>query len=315
MKKLYLFLLIAFLSSNVIGQVWVDKGAIWHYDFWTVGAHGFDRYSYVNDTLLDGHNCQVIEGESYAFTTNSSNVSVLLWHNILDAQYTYVSGDTVFYRKNGKFFVLLNFGANIGDSWVIDDTNALGWCDDTSRVVVTDTGHMVINSIAYRTITLQPTSNSPYGLKGAYVERFGNIDTAYAPFQYPFPAGYQCDSIPGIVEWLFYKFKCFEDSTFTMYNPLGQDCEFDLTHLGISESDPSELLCYPNPTQGLIFIANEFGDELRLQLYNNQGALLRTIEVSDKLIQIDLSLFPSGLYLLNIQSNHHGQFVKRIIKE
>ena len=33
--------------------------------------------------------------------------------------YTSVSGDTVFYLKNDQFYVLYNFGANIGDQWII----------------------------------------------------------------------------------------------------------------------------------------------------------------------------------------------------
>lgn len=75
--------------------------------------------------------------------------------------------------------MLYNFGAAVGDSWVVtvEDPTVVSPCDDTSRVIVTDTGRVTINSTSYRYITIDPFSNATVGMKGTYVKRFGSIDT------------------------------------------------------------------------------------------------------------------------------------------
>jgi len=315
MKKLLFILFLTLFSFNAIGQVWIDSGAVWHYDFWTVGAFGFDRYEYSKDTIIENKNCQQITGMSYGFTYDMNHNIVLLGHQDLGMQITYVSGDTVFYRNNDAFFILYNFGAAIGDQWVISTTNPFGECDDTSRIEVVDTGTITLNTVNYRFIKVQPTSNSPLGFKGTYVERFGNIDGTSAPFQYLFPGGYQCDSLTPLVEWNFYRFKCFEDSSFTLYNPSTEDCEYYLTYLGIHESDPHDFICYPNPTSGLLYIDSPLTGDKFMEIYNYQGSLVRTIKMPENSKSIDISALKSGIYFLKIKSQSGDNFVYKIIKE
>jgi hypothetical protein len=314
MKKINFILFLTLFSFNSFGQVWIDSGAVWHYDYWNIGYWGFSKYEYVKDTLVQNHNCQMITGESYSFANNQYGDVVILSHDYYPNQFTYVSGDTVFYLNNGEFFILYNFGASIGDKWVLSTSNPGGLCDDTSRIIVTDTGKIIINSIAYRFITVQPTSNSPLGLKGMYIERFGNLDSGFAPFQYLFPGGFQCDSMVYCPEWNFNKFKCFEDSSFTLYNPSLQDCEYYLTYLGIPETNRHELICYPNPTSGILNIDNTFHGDQLVEIYNYQGCLLRKFKLNSNLNSIDISDLKNGIYFLKFQFKTDN-FVYKIIKE
>lgn len=314
MKKINLILFLTLFSFNSFGQVWIDSGAVWHYDYWNIGCGGFNKFEYVKDTLVQNHNCQMIVCESYSFTYNQYGDIVLQYHAYYPTQFTYVSGDTVFYLNNGEFFILYNFGASIGDKWVISTTNPWGVCDDTSLIEVVDTGKITINSINYRYIKIQPTSNSPIGLYGTYVERFGNIDSSFAPFQNLFPGGFQCDSMTSSVEWDYTKLKCFKDNSFTLYNPSGQDCEYYLTYLGIPETNRHELICYPNPTNGILNINNTFNGDRLVEIYNYQGCLLRKFKLKSNLNSIDISDLKNGIYFLTFQSKTDN-FVCKIIKQ
>ncbi|MCD6354668.1 MAG: T9SS type A sorting domain-containing protein [Prolixibacteraceae bacterium] len=59
---------------------------------------------------------------------------------------------------------------------------------------------------------------------------------------------------------------------------------------------------YPNPTQGALKIEiPELGDEnARLVIYNNQGKLIIDKKVSKLVTGINLSKYPSGMYILKI---------------
>lgn len=315
MKRVFFNIYFVILSFSSIGQVWIDSGAVWHYDLWNTIYRGFEKYEYVKDTVIENHNCQKIMGVSYKFMRNQNGTYSLLQHHVLESQYTYVSGDIVFYRNHGEFLVLYNFGASIGDNWIISKYNPSGACDDTSRIEVIDTGKIILNSRAYRFITVQPTSNSPFGFKGRFVERFGNLEGNYAQFQYLFPTWYQCDSIPILVEWDWVNFKCFKDNSFTLYNPSGRDCEYYFTHLGIPETMNNNLQCFPNPTSGLLSFGNCSFDDSFIEIYNYQGLLVRSFQVPSATGSIDISDLNSGMYFLKLKSKTKDNCILKIIKE
>ena len=234
----------------------------------------------------------------------------------LQNHFTYVSGDTVFYRHDSEFFVLYDFGASIGDQWIVSSSNPYySDCDDTSIVVVTDTGSILLNGKKYRYISVQPTSNSSDGIKGTYVERLGNIDQQWNSFQYMFPGMVQCDSLIGIYEWSSFKFKCFEDRSFPLFNPSTEDCEYLLTQIGIQEFSQDDLACYPVPAKNTLILDNNFHSEVLVKIYTLQGILVRSFKMKDNDHIIDISDLRPGVYFVMFQSESDGKFVRKIIKE
>jgi hypothetical protein len=316
MKNIYLIFFTLLLNYSAISQVWVDSGAVWHYDYWNIGEMGFDKFIYANDTVIEGKNCQKITQTWFRFTYNQYDSLVLLGEMPLNDNFTYVSGDTVFYWNDGKFFVLYNFGASIGDEWIISTSNdGFGECDDTSRIVVTNKGIIDLNGTSYRYISVQPTSNSSMGLKGTYVERFGNIDLQDRPFQCLFPGPVQCDSLSGIVEWSYFNFKCFEDSSFTLYNPSFEDCEYYLNLLGTDEFISNEIACYPNPSKNILRVDYNFNSDVFVEIFTAQGMLIRSFIMNKNSNLIDISYLNKGLYMLKFQSGHDENYTSKIIKE
>jgi hypothetical protein len=64
MKNLLFILFLTLFSFNAIGQVWIDSGAVWHYDVGLGYAFGFDKHEYSQDTIIESKNCQKITGTS-----------------------------------------------------------------------------------------------------------------------------------------------------------------------------------------------------------------------------------------------------------
>lgn len=231
MKNLLIFVILT-VSMTSTSQVWVEQNANWHYDYWNIGYAGFYEMEYVQDTVVGGVLCQQIETTSYQFGYDQTMTLNLINTYSFPTQFTYVSGDTVFYWNENQFFTYLNFGSNIGDQWLIGTNGPAGSdCEDSSFVVVLDTGSVLINSVNYRTITLATSDSSSLRLNGIFVERFGFMDSNQ-PFQ-PFPQTNYCDG--AIYEWDIVTFKCFQDDAFSLYNPSNEDCEYYLTHLAIEE--------------------------------------------------------------------------------
>lgn len=310
MKSLLLLPLL-FIALSSSAQVWIDQNANWHYDYWNIGYSGFYDMEYVQDTVIGGQLCQQIETTQYKFTTDQFGV----WHQLNTyshpTQFTYVNSDTVFYWNDNQFFTLFNFGADIGDQWLIgiSDPYSGGFsCHDSSFVEVTDTGSVNINSVNYHTITLTTLDSSSLGLEGTYVERFGFIDSN-TPFQ-PFPRGMNCDN-GVVVEWDYVTFKCFEDDSFSMYNPSGEDCEFLLTHLSLENKKPSKLQFFPNPTTDIVNVISDHSGTL--QIIDCTGKLVQFYNILHS-ETIDLSSLENGIYIAVFRSNSGAIVRKRILK-
>ena len=100
-----------------------------------------------------------------------------------------------------------------------------------------------------------------------------------------------------------FSFKCFEDNSFTLYNPTDRPCE---EFIGIEESGVSspQFISYPNPTTGQF--------NLRIDGHVEQGVALELTDLLGKVILketgnksnyiFDLSKYPKGVYLLKIKN-------------
>ncbi len=296
---------IPFFSSS---QVWVDEGATWHYDYWNISSGGFYRLEYTQDTTVGGQVCQQVETKKYSFVSDQSGTIQLLDSTEFPDQFTYVVGDTVFYWNDNQFFTLFNFGASIGDRWLIGTTNLLGsGCTDSSFVEVTNTGSITINSSTFRTITLATVDSSSIGLSGVFVERFGFLDQNSA--FHPFPRQMNCNG--DIVEYDMLTFKCFEDDAFTLYNPSGEDCEYYLTHLDVDEILEVQVSVQPNPFREWIDIsAPQSGT---LTIYDFQGTEVECFQYSNS-TRINLSHVTSGMYLLVFEDESGTVYRKQALK-
>jgi len=222
----------------------------------------------------------------------------------------------VFYYQDSCFYLLYNFAANIGDSWILS-TDTSGGCD-TSRVLVTDTGSMVVNNKNKRWIKLSTNEGAKFVLQGKFLEGVGNISGFTVNSLFPLQT--ICDTTI-IIEYNYSAFNCFSRNDTLLMNPSGQDCEYYLTHAGMQELSKKSLLkVYPNPVYDQIIFDFSFTNSNRskkLLLYNSIGELVNVLFIEPNALQYQLKVttLSSGTYYYQIfeenGNSYSGEFVKQ----
>ncbi len=312
MKKIHFLLLVLFtIHTTANSQSWIQKGSTWHYDFWNLGTVGFYKLNYDKDTVIQGHNCQIITDSIYLFYYYQNNNVIYANTTATQNEYTYNSGDSVFYYNDSTFYLLYDFGANIGDSWLISNDTALG-CQQTI-LQVTDTGHIIINNQNLRWINVESNNGGGYYMKGKVIESIGftELDSNTTSINTTlFPRPVICDSTVS-VEYDFLNFKCFSDSNGIIYNPSGEDCEYYWTHLAVNNIIPPKIniKLFPNPTNNgsiTISLNKKFKTKLTINFYSLNGQKIKTVEISNDVTSktIDICKLNSGLYFYKVFTNN-----------
>ena len=84
--------------------------------------------------------------------------------------------------------------------------------------------------------------------------------------------------------------------------------------LGISNTNTENFKLFPNPANEIINIETNFSNQCLLQIFNNEGKIIYTQTNDHKNIELDISNFTNGKYLLQIIHDNqiiNKQFIKR----
>ncbi len=146
MKKLTT-LMIVFISLSLQGQVWIDQGATWHYD-WSGTLPAFSKIEYIGDTVINNKSCQQLEVRSYMFSP--IEVGAELHSENTSYEYTYANGDTVFYLVNDEFQEYHPLVED-GNVWnVMQETGGPGPIPNLSTNTFAIAGDTTINQVDYK---------------------------------------------------------------------------------------------------------------------------------------------------------------------
>lgn len=231
MKQL-IGLLLLFLASTTNAQVWSPQGATWHFEYYNFYL-GTVTVSYEGDTTLDNYTAQKLKTVDRSYFQDQNGIlnegnPNTTWN------YTAQSGDSIFWWKNGEFFLLYDFGAMPGDSWTIYNNHGSDTlCDSLSIVSVVDTGHVMINSQNLRYIELEMLGHPEFAIQGRAVERLGIVGT-YNTAGFVLPLQRLCDT-NSIPEYFWWDFICYQDNSFGLYNPAPHSCDYYASIVGIEE--------------------------------------------------------------------------------
>ena len=307
MKKSILLSIIILLSIHLSAQVWIDAGAKWTYDYWNIGEVGSYTFTYTNDTVIVGKQCQEIQIVEYEYVQDQFG-EIYCFVVPMESKFTYSSGDSVFYLFEDKFYLMYDFSASVGDTWIIA-IDEFHTCKDTAVVRVAQTGTININGHQLRTITLETISESIYGINGICIERFGNEIHNWQENGYgPFPGYQSCDG--ALLEVNIYNFRCFTDNTFGTYNPRNIPCD---TLTGLFESEIYNFEFYPNPTKGdIIFTENDYY-QLEIQIYNMAGQRMKQFYLNQPERNINISDLNDGVYFIRIITDKGNAF-RKVVK-
>lgn len=292
--KYYFFISFILLVLNTFSQVWVNPNAVWTYNYSGVAEGGTFRWRYTHDSIIQGRTVQVLKAEKHQFVMDQFGQM----HGYFQAygnHYTSVSGDTVFYLKNDQFYVLYNFGANIGDQWIVAENPNADFCNPVSSVKVSDTGSVLINGQIKRSITLETLTTGEFGIDGTAVEGIGLVLGSSNIGM--FPGGRDCPLSGILNEWYMINFRCFSDDVLGLYNPGSFDCDY-LT-VSMNEKDLEQLTIFPNPSNGIIKIEN-VNSKTELRLTDLSGKMVLIQEISPEQNSVDISHLLDGTYILEI---------------
>jgi hypothetical protein len=94
----------------------------------------------------------------------------------------------------------------------------------------------------------------------------------------------------------------------SQYSPINSYLSTD-----IKESSTTDILLYPNPSNGILFM-KDFGSDTRccIKIYDTSGKLVYLDKDVQKGSQINLTSFPKGMYLVII-NNDEDNFMEKII--
>lgn len=302
MKQLtILFVILSMSSFFGFSQIWVQPNAVWHYDYWTIGWGGFVKIEHIGDSVIQGKSTMVIESKDYRFFSDQFGQVSSSGPYVMDTNYIYAEGDTVFYWQNNQFQKMLDFSKIIGESYFIGETAGNNMCSDSSYTEVIGTG---TDALGFEFVELNSPDTSEIRLFGQYNTRFGGG-------QFLFPRDFLTCDPQHIEDYYMFTFKCFQDDGM-FYNPSGEDCEYLLTHLGITENELPKIRIYPNPAdQTLSFDAKEKIESISIM--DIKGRIILN-ENSIENNSVNIENLPNGIYLILLIDNNGSQTIQRFTK-
>jgi hypothetical protein len=259
-----------------------------------------------------------------------------IW-SIYDQKY-YVDGDSSFnaneYKKyyfsndsivvSGSFFALVREDTVTRKVYAIPAGSAQERLLYDFSLTIDDTA--IVYPISF------PISSGPVSIKVESIDSVllsGNYHTRFKIVGVDFPNGEEEYWIEGIgstmgifnsgisgifvTDITFPTLLCFEKEEATVYhNPNFTDC-YETYPVGIEEADMAfGTHIYPNPTNSSFKIESE-KEIIYYQLLSGTGKILLNGEVGSKLLTLDISDLPNGIYLITLKTNK-GMSVKQIIK-
>jgi hypothetical protein len=307
-----LFSLVLSSRNEVKAQapIWIQNNAVWHYDFDNfAGTSGFLKTSYIGDTMLNGQLSQILATTRYSFLIDQNNITHLIDISQLDTNYTWNNQNQVFYWRENQFELLYDFTKITGESYTIDsDEDQTFFCNPISTANVLGTGTVTYGNQNYPTMDLGYSPGDYTRLQGPVNARFGN-QSSFNTLSWLFPFEAICE--PGIImEYPFYKFRCFQDDSLTV-NPTNEECEYQLTHVGVGELNENGFLLYPNPAANFVTLVSPF-EQNDVHIFNVAGQLVFRTQTINKLQELNLNL-SKGSYIMKVSSGNELRYSEKLV--
>lgn len=275
-----------------ISKDFAPLGAEWYFDYHCFWQEGYICIASIQDTIINGINCHKLEKTRHVhnYLTQEDN------EYFLGTEYLYLQDDSVMIYRDGRFWKLFDFGAEIGDSWNVPYTYGTN-SDPMGTVEVVGTGEDYYNGAFLRFIELEDAENSSWGFGYHSVgpvrvfERIGAVNSYLFPENLTIP-----DSNEGGLP------RCYLDNELgTIHFNNNQECDFVYTQLS-DIPDDNEVSIYPNPTRGEIHLQFPVREDFYVEVFDTKGTLVEKSLGHNGNAVINLESFPVGLYIIKFQS-------------
>ncbi len=297
-KTIFLLIFITTLLQNY-AQQFAPVGSIWHYTQRTINPDvtSFKTIESVADTIINGKVCRkLIEVERY-FDTIGIN-----FHHM------YSENDSVFFLSDNNFHLLYDFGANSGDTIILD--NYITYNGSALKMIIDSVGTINIGNEQRKIQYIICGDGISIEFGDHVIEGVGNTS-----FMFPTLDG----SVNGPL-------RCYQDdNTSLFFNPFHpdygwnyEDCE-EIIAVLIENSVWSDLLVYPNPAGDyIVFEVQSLMFEVEnseIQIVDVFGReVLRKPVISEKTV-FDLRGIWGGVYFYQLEIDGKMYSGKFIVKE
>ena len=291
--------LIAFSQTNNFAPI----GATWYYDDYlnecpTTPDCGYYIMESVDDTLIDGKNCRLLNETYYT-----------PYYDIPDTQYIiYEDLGIVYLYDEGTFHELYNFNADAGDTittFAEAFNGYYGFIDYTFsefRYIIDSVATGLIDGELLRiqyTRALEAGDGWGFWEGPMIIEKIGSIGMFLG--------------IPNIIYPEYGAFlRCYSEDGFFYKSPdYDNDCDFITS---VNNQIPASIEISPNPAKNILTINSPFTKKINPVIINAFGEVCDYKVISEELFTstIDISRLPAGIYFLSLEDEKNTaiKFVK-----
>ena len=260
-------------------------GAEWYYQLQNEdGSITYQHLQCVGDTTIGTERPKIIVRSNTMYDRNE--------HIEVTHEYVYEGNGVVYWwnKTLGKFTVLYDFGAEVGDEWTIEVGNET----ITTRVYATEVQY--INGIPYKKLTIADPNET---FSGNLLSTIGHTTSFFPEKLMNQGKGYHVEGL-----------RCYWLYGDLILKTTNDDCDaiYAELHNGVDEDGPSTgsgtLTVYPNPANGVLFVETRHGTSLPDQtayiITNLMGQTLLQGRISAETQQIDISTLPAGMYFISV---------------
>ncbi len=309
MKKYYkiipLILIFSYQNQSLHAQDFAPIGSIWYYSYYdeyNSSNRGYYKIESLKDTTIQEHNCKKLSITRYSSYSG--------YANLIDYEYVYTVGDIVYrLAKNDVFYVLYNWGAQIGDTWTVRSRTFISeGIELEAEIEVRNIRNVEINGEPLRQLEVSSDNielSFAWGENNLITEKIGSVN-------YLFPQSHNMVDLVGIIGPL----RCYQDNVFGLYNNTsGETCDAIFTSTEKTTKEDNFLIS-PNPTTNNISIKRSMQESKRLQvsIYTIQGQLVEKKEFRESEKNLEIDLPQKGTYFLIIQSEDGVRWIKKVVK-
>ena len=306
MKKI-LLLLITFYFVEAKAQnnfQWADSGAVWHHTYNWIGLPGYQKTTYVGDTIINNQPCQIIKSNSQQAwpQPNGTSIPGAVWP--LNVFYLYKSNDSVFAYRNNTFNLVFKTNATLGEIWDLGD---FGYITNSHAYVKVDSiYYQNYNGVTLRNIHVFPCKQNGdsvefgFGLPDTnYISKLNTINEKFGPL-----GSFQTinNAIPNnfLDESLDQAILCYESATFPFIQFYTSDC-FNNLFVGVEEQIENNFQVFPNPTHHQVTIKSKAGEKIIIS--DVMGKILLEKQLKQDTETIEIEELTNGIYILKVGAN------------
>ena len=270
-------------------------GAEWYYQIQNEdGSITYQHLQCVGDTTIGTERPKIIVRSNTIYDRHDETS--------VTHEYVYEENGVVYWWNQtlGKFTVLYDFSAEVGDEWTIEVGN------ETIATKVYAAEVQYINGIPYKKLTIADPTEA---FSGNLLSTIGHTTSFFPEKLMNRGKGYRVEGL-----------RCYWLNGDLILKTTNDDCDaiYAELHNGINEDDPSTgsgtFAVYPNPANDVLFVqtlrATSLPDQTAYRITNLMGQTLMQGLITTENQQIDINRLPSGMYFINV-GEQTVKFVKQ----